>query len=114
MLGVSESINGMQLPLQPIGASIYQHAGLKTSTPAEKGVVKIAPAATAPKIAQVLCVDDSPTILALLKRILTPDKGFQVKATAANGREALDILAKESFDAITLDLHMPELDGSDF
>lgn len=112
MLGVSESLNGLGLPVQSLGASIYQHQQARALSPAPGP--KISPAVSTPKVAQVLCVDDSPTILALLKRILTPDKGFQVKATASNGKQALDILAREKFDAITLDLHMPEMDGVSF
>jgi DNA-binding NarL/FixJ family response regulator len=40
---------------------------------------------------------------------LLPD--IEVVGSAANGEEALRIVAKESSDAILLDLHMPVLDG---
>jgi len=34
-------------------------------------------------------------------------------ATAGNGREALDLLAREPFDIVITDLKMPEMDGMD-
>lgn len=110
-LGVSESLNGLGLPLDLSGPSIYQHprkAGF-TSTP------KVAPVESKPeRPLEVLSVDDSPTILALLKKILVKEHGFTVTATANNGKEALEILKTKKFDLITLDLHMPELDGLGF
>ncbi|MFN9067632.1 MAG: chemotaxis-specific protein-glutamate methyltransferase CheB [Bdellovibrionales bacterium] len=66
------------------------------------------------EVRDVLCVDDSPVIHTLLKKILVPNFGFRVKATAKNGQEALDLLSKNEFDIMTLDLHMPVLDGVQF
>jgi two-component system phosphate regulon response regulator PhoB len=39
-------------------------------------------------------------------------QGFRVKA-AANGREALDVLASEKCDVVLSDFHMPEMDGGE-
>lgn len=103
-LGVSESLSGLGLPVQGSGLSIYRHA----SHPLPK------PETTVQAPQRVLCVDDSPTILALLKKILVKDEGFEVVATAANGQLALDYLKNNKVDIITLDLHMPELDGVGF
>ena len=59
--------------------------------------------------ARILLVDDDPVnqmvALGLLRR-----HGWQAVA-AANGREALQILATQSFDVILMDLQMPEMDG---
>jgi chemotaxis protein methyltransferase CheR len=60
---------------------------------------------------RVLCVDDSPTVLMLLKQILVPDNGFQVVGTAANGQEAIAQVAALKPDLMTLDIHMPIMDG---
>lgn len=107
VLGVSESLHGLNLQVQSVGPSVYRKPGVKSVS---------APVAKAPekKVLDVLCVDDSPSILALLKKILTTENGFRVKATAANGARALEIMKSQSFDLVTLDLHMPELDGIGF
>jgi chemotaxis protein methyltransferase CheR len=109
IIGVSESITGLNLKYDLIGPSIYQPrptVKLQVNTPI--------PMATPTKPIDVLCVDDSETIHLLLKKILKPEFGFNIKAKAHNGREALDILKKEDFDVVTLDLHMPEMDGVAF
>ena len=58
---------------------------------------------------RVLAVDDDPTILRLLEVNLEMD-GHEVH-TAANGREALEIVADVLPDVVLLDVMMPELDG---
>jgi chemotaxis protein methyltransferase CheR len=60
---------------------------------------------------KVLCVDDSGSILTLLKKILTKDDGFEVVGTAGNGFEAAEFLSKNKVDLMTLDIHMPGMDG---
>ena len=60
---------------------------------------------------KVLCVDDSASIIALLKAILTPKHGFTVIGAAENGRIAASMVADLKPDVMTLDIHMPELDG---
>jgi DNA-binding response OmpR family regulator len=60
-------------------------------------------------IKKILVVEDEQAILKALEKKL--DKlDFDVK-TANNGGEALEILDKEEFDLILLDLIMPRLDG---
>jgi CheY-like chemotaxis protein len=60
----------------------------------------------------VLLVDDEETVLDLEQEIL---RGNCSKVwTARNGREALDILARESVDVVVTDLKMPgEISGAD-
>jgi DNA-binding response OmpR family regulator len=60
----------------------------------------------------ILVVDDEERIRSLLKAYLTQE-GFRV-ATAANGREALSVAARERPDLIILDIMMPEMDGYEF
>jgi len=113
-LGVSETLNGLGLPYDLIGSSVYQHkqiAKVAKHTPVAAQPPAIKPAL--PRTLEILSVDDSPVILTLLGKILNSE-GFKVTATAKNGREALEILKAKKFDAITLDLHMPELDGLGF
>jgi putative two-component system response regulator len=59
--------------------------------------------------ATILIVDDTESSARLLKRLLVHD-GYRVRL-AHDGREALDILAREMPDLVLLDVLMPELDG---
>ncbi len=108
ILGVSESLNGLGLPLQLVGPSVYCHPQKANQKPIA------VPSKVVETTKRVLCVDDSPAILALLKKILVKDSGFEVVATAANGLQALEVLKTTKVDVITLDLHMPEMDGLGF
>ena len=108
-LGVSESINGLGIPLKSVGPSVFETQQSQTVSK-----FKPPPLKESSKPLEVLCVDDSPVILALLKKILNGDTGFVVKATAANGKEAIEKLKTQKFDVMTLDLHMPEIDGLGF
>ena len=58
---------------------------------------------------KVLIVDDEESVLELLEDVLA-DEGFQVRR-AENGSEALDMIARESFDVVLMDIRMPEMDG---
>jgi chemotaxis protein methyltransferase CheR len=60
---------------------------------------------------RVLCVDDSASIIALLKAILSPKFGFTVVGVAENGKVAVQMVKDLKPDVMTLDIHMPELDG---
>lgn len=113
-LGVSETLNGLDLKVTSSGPSVYQHPRpVQTfKTPPKKQVPMSIPQEKRP--IEVLCVDDSKAILTLLSGILTKDNGFVVKATASNGLEAIEKIKNEKFDVITLDMHMPELDGVGF
>ncbi|MDP1612840.1 MAG: chemotaxis-specific protein-glutamate methyltransferase CheB [Sulfuritalea sp.] len=63
---------------------------------------------------RVLLVDDSPIALHILQRLLSRAADIQVTGTAANGREALDLLPALNPDVICTDLHMPLMDGLEF
>ncbi|MDP2809744.1 MAG: chemotaxis-specific protein-glutamate methyltransferase CheB [Rhodocyclaceae bacterium] len=63
---------------------------------------------------RVLLVDDSPIALHILQRLLSFAPDIQVAGTAANGREALDLLQALNPDVICTDLHMPVMDGLEF
>lgn len=58
---------------------------------------------------KILLVDDEPNFVELIKHRLQVN-GYEVIA-AADGKEALDILKKEKFDAVLLDIMMPQMDG---
>src|SRR3990167_692557 len=63
---------------------------------------------------RVLLIDDSPMVLHILQRLLSRLPEIQVVGTAANGREALDLLPDLNPDVICTDLHMPVMDGLEF
>ena len=60
---------------------------------------------------RVLVVDDSPVARELLIHILDADAGIRVIGSAANGREAVEFVTHNKPDIITMDIHMPEMDG---
>ena len=59
---------------------------------------------------KVLVVDDSALMRKLLGRIFSAEADFEVQF-ARNGLEALELLAAFRPDVVTLDIHMPQMDG---
>ncbi len=57
----------------------------------------------------VLLVDDHRILLEGVKNLIQDP--FEVKATAASGREALELIKKQEFDVLVTDYQMPELTG---
>ncbi len=117
-VGVSESLHSHGVTLQSVGPSVYAQSAAGKAAPKALAVpILEAPAQVAevlPNPLRVLCVDDSASILALLKRILCKDQGFEVVGVAANGQEASEAVAKLKPHAITLDIHMPVKTGIEF
>jgi DNA-binding response OmpR family regulator len=60
--------------------------------------------------ASVLVVDDSRTMRLSMIRALN-DLGFNNIQEAKNGRQALELVLKEPFDLMLLDMEMPEMNG---
>ena len=60
-------------------------------------------------MAKVLLVEDSPT-QAVEMRLLLQEGGHEVQH-AANGKQALEVLANDSTDIVVTDLEMPEMNG---
>src|SRR3954447_11353246 len=58
---------------------------------------------------RILVVDDEPAVRSALERALQLDP-YDVEL-AADGREALDVLAQRHVDALVLDIGMPRIDG---
>ncbi len=122
--GISEPLSGLKLELHSIGPSAYIHKSqvvktAKTAHATPSNIVSSQPtqpfmATNSPlgnEIYRVMCVDDSPSILTLLKKVLTKDHGFEIVATAINGKDAMEKLKTHKVDLMTLDIHMPEMDG---
>ena len=62
---------------------------------------------------RVLVVEDTPVVRELLVHLLDSDPDIEVVGTASNGEEALEAVADKSPDVITMDVHMPRLNGLD-
>lgn len=60
---------------------------------------------------KILIVDDSKTIRTILSRIFNSDPMFEVCAMAERPSEVEGLILKHKPDVITLDIHMPEMDG---
>ena len=63
----------------------------------------------------ILIVDDSSAMRSFVKRVLQLS-GFQIGCCfeAANGREALDIVAAQWIDLVLTDINMPVMNGEEF
>lgn len=60
---------------------------------------------------RVLVVDDSPTVRELLAYILGSDPEIDIVGCAADGEEAVRMAQERKPDVITMDLHMPNVNG---
>lgn len=62
---------------------------------------------------KVLIVDDSPVVREFLAHIMGSDPDICVVGTAQDGEKALEAIARKRPDVITMDVHMPKLNGLD-
>ena len=62
---------------------------------------------------RVLVVEDSPVVRDFLVHILGADSEIRVVATARDGEEALDAVQRWKPDLVTMDIHMPKMNGLD-
>jgi len=60
---------------------------------------------------KILIADDHTIVREGLKQIIINTAGMVVTGEAANGQETLDLIRKNNFDVILLDIAMPEKDG---
>lgn len=129
IIGLSESLNGLDLPISWEGPSVYRW---KTSAQTKAVPESASAPASAPRPAQpaaaatpvvavkappsIFAVDDSPTVLKLIEK-MSREAGFTFLGTAKDGAEALRILTGPNApqpSVITLDLHMPNMNGLEF
>ncbi|MDZ4660262.1 MAG: chemotaxis protein CheB [Pseudomonadota bacterium] len=96
VVGTSDFIDAPKNKLHDLGKSIYVF----------EGEAPLSKFANGPKI---LVVDDSSTIRSMLTKLLIKS-GFRVDAVES-AAEASEFLRKNNVNLITLDLHMPGMDG---
>ncbi len=117
-VGITESLSQLKLPLKALGPSVYTRKPEKIQPIAShKNKPQASDDLPPPLVARpirVLCVDDSKTILTILKHILVSAQGFEVVGTAENGLEASRLVQELKPDIITLDIHMPVMNGIEF
>ena len=109
--GLSEALDAREIGLKNEGPSIYSIPGGQperemTSSKSFEPIQE--------KPLRVLVVDDSPSVSKLLSRIFDADPNFELAGVATNGLEAAEFLKHQSADVMTLDIHMPEMDGVEY
>ena len=67
-----------------------------------------------PRPVRVLIVEDSSTMRAMLRYVLSIEEGIEVVGEAADPYEARGAIKRLSPDVITLDIEMPKMNGLDF
>jgi len=60
---------------------------------------------------KTLIVDDSKIVREFMIHLLSSDPEIQVVGIACNGNEAIDFVREKRPDVITMDIHMPGIDG---
>ncbi len=60
---------------------------------------------------KILIIDDSALMRTVLSDIINSDSRFQVVDKAKDGVEGLELLKKNTYDAVVLDINMPRMDG---
>ena len=60
---------------------------------------------------RVAIVDDQPLLRAGFSMILRSEDGIELVGEAANGLEAIELVAATSPDVVLMDIRMPEMDG---
>ena len=60
---------------------------------------------------KILVVDDSALMRRVLCDIIEQDRNLKVVDKATNGLEALELIKKNSYDAVVLDVNMPKMNG---
>jgi two-component system chemotaxis response regulator CheB len=115
-IGASETLDRKATGLKAVGGAVYapvltERSRAERPAASASSVKTTAPRETAGTFKRVLIVDDSKTVRTVLRSILTPEFGFTIVGEAENPLEAERILVTQEVDVLTLDIHMPGMDG---
>jgi CheY-like chemotaxis protein len=83
-----------------------------TEAPVEKAVEAMMEAATTDRSSRILYIEDNPSNFKLVERVLTRRPNVEL-LTAMDGQAGLEIARAENPDLILLDLHLPDIHGSE-
>lgn len=62
---------------------------------------------------QVMIIEDDETTINIYKKFIQKVEGFQIVASACTGKQAMDLLHVFTPDLILLDVHLPDIKGTD-
>ena len=105
--GLSESLKMINLNMQTHAPSVYSFS----TGSVENRSSSATPFLATKKKIRMLVVDDSAVVVKLLSSMFLKDSDFELAGTAMNGQEAEEFLKHNTVDAMTLDIHMPIMDG---
>ncbi len=105
---------GHTMPAEPLvlGSGWARNVVLPTEeeAPQEEGLLAALSRVAPNRFPRVAIVDDTADARRLIRRILQSQGNYTI-FEATNGKEALELIAKEHPDLLILDLMMPEMDG---
>lgn len=107
-LNGSDVIEVKASPVVDAAVTMQRRESMRKSREAKREREEL-PASSSVGIQRVLLVEDSPTSLKLMARMIQR-LGHEVM-TATNGVDALDLLQNESFDIVLMDINMPLMNG---
>ena len=81
--------------------------------PTPEGAVAVLENPTARRSLRILIADDHPTILQMVKQILTAEPGFEVIGEARDGQDAVTLAEALKPDVIVINVTMPKMSGFD-
>jgi CheY-like chemotaxis protein len=107
-LNGSDVIEVKASPVVDAAVTMQRRESMRKSREAKREREEL-PASSSVGIQRVLLVEDSPTSLKLMARMIQR-LGHEVM-TATNGVDALGLLQNESFDIVLMDINMPLMNG---
>jgi len=103
--GVSEPIGSYTDAFEKVGPCIYNRKN--------ELIEKTTPIKSTEEVYNIVTVDDSPAVLKILSKIFKSDRRYNLLQQCKDGLELAQFIKtnNQRIDLITLDLHMPNLDG---